>query len=115
MNTEAMNTLRQVRATIKSVQIQLADRTLTTSERNLLEISLLNLNDLDDTIVNTVLQEMIDKINTSNDQLKQLIVQMQASTERIARFSNTIKAISDTVGVLATIMTKALGAGILGL
>ena len=115
MNTEALNTLRQVRGTIRLVQLKLVDNTLLQNERDLLETSLQNLNDLDDIIVNNVLQEMIDKINASNDQLKQLIVKMQASTEKIARFSNTIKTISDTVGTLATIMSKALGAGILGI
>ncbi len=115
MNTEALNTLRQVRATSKLVALQLSDTTLKNGERALLEIALQNLNDIDDTIINEVLQDMIDKLNSSNQQLKQLIIQMQASTQKIAQFSNTIKAISDTVGVLATIMSKAMGAGILGI
>lgn len=115
MNTEAMNTLRQVRATIKIVQLQLADVSLQKNERDLLEIALQNLNDMDDIIVNNVLQEMIDKINVANDQLKDLIVKMKASTDKIARFSNAIKTISDTVGVLTTIMSQAMKAGILGL
>ena len=113
MNTEAMNTLKQIREGINALQIELNDQTITRNERSLLGDALINLNELEDIIINTMLQEMVDKINSSNDELKQLITDMEASTDRIAKFSNTIKKISDTVGVLAHITAKALSVGIL--
>lgn len=114
MNTEALNTLKQVRAAAKNVTLQLTDNSLKKDERNLLEATLIQLNDIDDTIVNEVLQNMIDKINSSNTQLKQLIIKMKASSDKIAQFSKTIKAVSDTVGLLASLMKMAIAGGILG-
>ena len=113
MNTEAMNTLKQIREGINALQIELNDQTLTRNERSLLGDALINLNELEDIVINTMLQEMVDKINSSNNQLKKLITDMQASTVRIAKFSNKIKSVSDTVGVLAHITKKALSVGIL--
>ena len=40
MNTEAMNTLKQVREGINAIQIQLSDSTLTKKEKSLLNYSL---------------------------------------------------------------------------
>lgn len=114
MNTEALNTLKQVRVAVKNVTLQLTDNSLKKAERNLLEATLIQLNDIDDTIVNEVLQNMIDKINSSNTQLKQLIIKMKASSDKIAQFSKTIKAVSDTVGLLASLMKMAIAGGILG-
>ena len=113
MNTEAMNTLKIVREGINALQIELNDDTLKMSERKLLADTLINLNRTEDIIINNLLQAMVDKINSSNEQLKKLIDDMKASTERIAEFSNVIKKISDAVGVLAEITAKALSAGIL--
>ena len=113
MNTEAMNTLKQVREGINALQIELNDQTLPRNEKSLLGDALINLNKLEDIIINTMLQDMVEKINSSNNQLKKLITEMQASTDRIAKFSNKIKSVSDTVGVLAHITKKALSVGIL--
>ncbi|MBC7890196.1 MAG: hypothetical protein H7Z13_20160 [Ferruginibacter sp.] len=113
MNTESMNALKQVREVINTVQIELNDPSLTKAEKSLLADALINLNKLEDVIINNFLQEMVDKINSSNGDLKKLIADMEASTVRIAQFSNTIKKISDTVGVLAEITAKAMSAGIL--
>ena len=70
MNTEAINTLKQVREGINAIQIQLSDSTLTKKEKSLLGDVLLNLNDLEDIIINNILQDMVDKINSSNALLK---------------------------------------------
>ena len=113
MNTEAINTLKQVREGINAIQIQLSDSTLTKKEKSLLGDVLLNLNDLEDIIINNILQDMVDKINSSNALLKKLISDMKASSDKIAKFSNSIKKISDTVGVLSHITAKAMSAGIL--
>ena len=113
MNTEAINTLKHVREGINAIQIEMNDETLKVNEKRLLAETLINLNRIEDIIINNALQDMVDKINSSNNQLKLLIVNMKASTERIARFSNIIKKISDTVGVLAEITSKAMSAGIL--
>lgn len=113
MNTEAMNTLKQVREGINAIQIQLTDSTLTKKEKSLLGDVLLNLNDLEDIIINNILQDMVDKINSSNALLKKLISDMKRSSDKISKLSNTIKRISDTVGVLAHITAKAMSVGIL--
>lgn len=113
MNTEIINTLKKVREAINVTQIELNDPTLSSDEKSLLAKTIINLNKTEDIIINKVLQEMVDKINSTNDELKQLIEEMKTSTQKIAQFSNTIKKISDVLGVLIEITTKAMSAGIL--
>ena len=113
MNTEALNTLKQIREGINVLQTELNDPTLTPQEKGLLADTIINLNRMDDIIINNILHDLITKINSSNAELKNLISRMEASSEKIAQFSNTIKRISDAVGVLAEITAKAISVGIL--
>jgi hypothetical protein len=114
MNTEALNTLKQIREVINDLQKQLNDASNTNEEKRMLELALSNLYDQENIILNNSLQAMVDKINCSNDELKKLIAVMKNSTEKLAKLSNTIKRISDVVGTLAEITTKAIKAGIIG-
>ena len=113
MNTEALNTIKQIREGINLLQIELNDPALTLQEKGLLADAVINLNRMDDIIINNILHDMIDKINSSNAELIALISRMEAASEKIAQFSETIKKISKTVGVLAEITAKAISVGIL--
>ena len=113
MNTEAMNTLKQVRVVISILQKEISDPTYTKNEKILIGNVLVNLNKLEDIVINSILQEMVDKINSANAELKKLISDMEESTERIAKFSKTVGKISNVVGVLADITAKAISVGIL--
>lgn len=113
MNTETLNTLKQVREGINETQKALNDATLTQEEAVLLSAVLLNLYKQEDILINNVLQAMVDKVNAGNEELKQLITDMDCASERLARFGNTIKRISNTLGTLAQITAKAISAGIL--
>lgn len=113
MNTEAMNALKQVREGINVLQIELNEEMLSSDERSLLAEALVDLEELEDSIINNVLADMVEKINASNSQLKALITEMKGSTERIARLGNIIKKVSDAAGVLAEITSKAISAGLL--
>ncbi len=98
---------------INTLQIEISDPTYTRDEKILIGNVLVNLNKLEDIVINSILQEMVDKINSANTELKQLISDMEASTERIAQFSKTVGKISNVVGVLADITSKAMSVGIL--
>ena len=113
MNTEAMNTLKQVREAVNIFQIELNDPTYTDDERNFLGSVLISLNRAEDIIINTMLMEMVDLINSTNNDLKLLIRDMEKSSVRIARFSDTVKKVSNVIGVLAEITAKAISVGIL--
>lgn len=113
MNTETLNTLKQVRDGINTTQQALTDPTLTHDEKMILGSVLLNLSKQEDILINNALQAMVDKINASNDELTVLITEMENASERLAQFSNTIKKISKVVATLTEITTKAISAGIL--
>lgn len=113
MNTEALNTLKQVREGINAVQIALNDPALDPDEKKVLGKVAINLNRQEDILINNILQAMVDKINACNGELKRLITEMEAASERLARFSDTVKKISDVLGTLAEITAKAMTAGIL--
>lgn len=113
MNTETLNTLKQVREGINATQQALNDPTLTHDEKMILGGVLLNLSKQEDILINNTLQAMVDKINASNEELTSLIAEMESATERLAQFSNTIKKISNVVATLSEITTKAISAGIL--
>jgi hypothetical protein len=113
MNTEAMNALKQIRDAIGQIQMQMKDPSLTAPEKKLLGDTLDNLMDQQDTIFNTSLQTLVDKLNTSNTDLQTLITQMQQASAKISAFSATIKKIMNVTGVLAEITTKALSAGLI--
>lgn len=113
MNTESMNTLKQVREAVNIFQIELNDPTYTKDERNFLGSILISLNQAEDIIINTMLMEMVDLINSTNNDLKKLIADMEKSSVRIAQFSDTVKKVSNVIGVLAEITAKAISVGIL--
>ncbi|HEY4062121.1 MAG TPA: hypothetical protein VGM30_09485 [Puia sp.] len=113
MNTEAMNALKQIRDAIGQIQEKLKDPSLTVQEKGLLSDTLDNLIDQEDTIINTSLQTMVDKLTAANTDLQSLITQMQKASAKIAAFSGTIRTIMNVTGILAEITTKALSAGLL--
>jgi predicted nuclease with TOPRIM domain len=113
MNTETLNALKEVREGLNTLQQALTQPGLAHDEKELLSTVLLNLKEQEDILINNILQDMVDKINASNDELQQLIAEMEAAGERLARFSDMVKKISDKVGMLAHITTKALSAGLL--
>jgi hypothetical protein len=113
MNTEAMNTLKQIRDAMGQIQIELKDPSMTDPEKKLLSVTLDNLIDQEDAIINTSLQTMVDKLNASNTDLQALIDQMREASARISAFSAKIGKIMDVTGTLAQITAKALSAGLL--
>ncbi len=113
MNTETLNTLKQVREGINMVQQELSDPALTHNEKMLLGSVLLNLNKQEDILINNTLQAMADKVNAANAELEAMLVEMEAASVRIAAFSERVKKISGVLGTLAEITTKAISAGIL--
>ena len=113
MNTETLNALKQVREAKTMVLNKLTDITLSHAEKQILGEVLLNLQEDEDTLINSVLQDMVDKINASNDALKNLIEQMDKASQNISEISNTIKKISNVLSTLTEITTKALSAGLL--
>ena len=114
MNTEAMSALKQVNATIGQLQAALNDPSLTPQESGLIQQSIDDLSDQQDTILNKTLQAMVDEINSSNKDLQGLIKKMQAESDKLGKLADTIKKVSDVVGTLAEITQKAIGAGLLG-
>jgi hypothetical protein len=114
MNTESINTLKLIREVKNELQELLNDESIKKSERRLLEAVLSNLMDLEDGIILETLQAMVDKINASNADLQKLIIQMETASDKIAKFSNTVKKVSDVVAILGEITSKAIKAGIAG-
>jgi hypothetical protein len=114
MNTESINTLKLIREVKNELQELLNDESIKKSDRRLLEAVLSNLMDLEDGIILETLQAMVDKINASNADLQKLIIQMEAASDKIAKFSNTVKKVSDVVAILGEITSKAIKAGIAG-
>lgn len=113
MNTESINTLKLIREAINEVQKALNDPELTTSQRKNLERVLIRLFEMDEIIINDSLQGMIDKLNSSNEDLKILIGEMDASVAKLAQLAARISRISTVVGTLTDIVGKAMAVGIL--
>jgi hypothetical protein len=114
MNTEAINTLKQIREVKTELQVLLNDETLKKGERRLIEQVLSKLMEIEDTIILETLQAMVDKINASNAELQNLITQMEQASQKIAKFGNTVKKLSAVIGILGEITSKAIKAGIAG-
>lgn len=112
MNTEAINTLKQIREVINELQVLHNDESLKNSDRNLVEQVLSKLCEMEDTIITETLQAMVDKLNAANEDLLTLIAEMEEASDKIASFSSIIQKISNVVGVLAEITVKAISAGI---
>ena len=113
MTTETLNALRQVREAKTMVLDKLTDTTISPEEKQVLGEVLINLQDEEDILINSVLQDMVDKINSSNAALQTLIQQMDSASQKLAAISNTIKKISNILSTLTEITTKALGSGLL--
>jgi hypothetical protein len=112
MNTEAINTIKQIRESVGQIQVQLNDPTYKAADKQLLQEALSNLLDQEDVIINNSLQAMVDKLNASNTDLQSIIADMKKASAKIAAFADTLKKVSVVIGVLAEITTKAITAGL---
>jgi len=113
MNTETLNALKQVNALIAQLQDALRDTTLTPQEKGLIQKAVNDQMDIQDTLIQDSLQAMVDKINAANTDLQDLMTRMQKASGKLARLAANIKKVSDVVGTLAEITTKAMSAGLL--
>jgi hypothetical protein len=114
MTTETLNALKQVREAKMMVLSKLTDTTISQKEKKLLGDILINLQEQENTLINFTLQDMIDKINSTNGALENLIKQMDKTSRELSVISDTIKKISGVLSTLTEITTKALSAGLLG-
>ncbi|MBN9382028.1 MAG: hypothetical protein J0H74_14770 [Chitinophagaceae bacterium] len=114
MNTETLNALKQVNTVIGQLQDALKDPTLTPVEKKLIRQAVNDQMDLQDTLIQDTMQAMVDKINSSNADLQQLTAKMEATSQKLANLAAIIKKVSDVVGTLGEITTKAMSAGLLG-
>ena len=114
MNTETLNALKQVNGLIAQLQDALRDTGLTPQEKGLIQQAINDQCDIQDTLIQDSLQAMVDKINAANTDLQDLITRMQNTSDKLAKLAAGIKKVSDVVGTLAEITTKAMSAGLLG-
>lgn len=114
MNTETLNTLKQVNLQIQQLQDQGDDPTLTAAEASAIGSALVQLESMQDTLIHQALQNMIDQLNTANAQLQGVLNQMQATSVRLANLAGDIKKVSNLIGALVDVTSKALSAGLLG-
>ena len=114
MNTETLNALKQVNTLIAQLQDALRDTTLAPQEKGLIQKAINDQMDIQDTLIQDSLQAMVDKINAANTDLRDLMTRMQKTSDKLAKLAVGIKKVSDAVGALAEITTKAMSAGLLG-
>ncbi|MEO8764937.1 MAG: hypothetical protein ABI416_11645 [Ginsengibacter sp.] len=114
MTNTTLGALKQVREAKTIVLSKLSDTTLPRDAKHILGEVLINLQEQENTLINFTLQEMVDKVNATNDELKDLIGQMNDTSLHLSAIANTIKKISGVLGTLTEITTKALDAGLLG-
>ncbi len=113
MNTETLSALKQVNALIAQLEDAEKDTSLTSQEKKLIQQAINDQCDLQDTLIQDTLQAMVDKINSANNDVVQLIDKMQKTSEKLGKLAIAIKKVSDIVGILAQITSKALSAGLL--
>jgi hypothetical protein len=113
MNTETLNALKAVNLQIQQLQDVVHDPTLNPAEVGPVEDAIVNLETMQDTLIHQSLQAMIDQLNQSNDRMQDVLVKMQATSDRLAKLAGTIKRVSDLVGALAQITRQSLSAGLL--
>lgn len=114
MNTETLNALKQVNSLIGQLQDALKDPALTPAEKKLIRQAINDQMDLQDTLIQDTMQAMVDKINAANTDLQQLTAKMETTSEKLAKLAGVIKKVSDVVGTLGEITTRAISAGLLG-
>jgi len=114
MNTETLNALKTLRDAKTSITDKLTDSSITPAEKKILGSVFLTLQDEEDILINCTLQDMVDKINTSNASLQILIKQMDKVSQHISDISTTVKKVSKMLSVLTEITTKAFSSGLLG-
>jgi prophage DNA circulation protein len=114
MTTETLNALKSVRDAKTAVISKLTDSSISADEKKVLGSVLVTLEDEENILINCTLQDMVDKINTSNNSLQVLILQMDKVSKHLSVISDTIKKVSKMLSVLTEIISKAFSAGLLG-
>lgn len=114
MNTETLNALKIVRDAKTNVLAKLTANDVSKSDKQFLGNLLLVLEDEEDALINLTLQDMVNKINASNEALQRLITQMQHASDNISSLSNTIKKVSHILSAFTEITSKAISVGLLG-
>ena len=113
MNTAVLNALKQVREAKTIVLSKLSDSALGQGDKRILGDVLINLQEQENTLINFTLQEMVDKINSTNTALQNLIAQMDRTSQKLSDISNTVKKVSGVLSTLTEIINKALSAGLI--
>lgn len=113
MNTETLNALKEVGNAKNKVLDKLTNSELGLDEKKVLGNILINLQEQEDILINYTLQDMVDKVSSSNSGLQDLIIKMNATSLRIESISNTIEKISKTLSILVEITAKALSVGLI--
>lgn len=114
MTTETLNALKSVRDAKTAVITKLTDPSISPGEKKVLGSVLITLQDEEDILINCTLQDMVDKINTSNASMQILIKQMDKVSQHISDISNIVKKVSNMLSVLTEITTRAISVGLLG-
>lgn len=109
----AMNTLKQVRDALRTLQEKQNDPMLSAEERSMVEEGIWLLSEQEDVIINNSLEEMVGELNERNEQLSGLCDRIDESAGRLGNVAKTIRKVATVVGVLTEIITKASGAGLL--
>lgn len=114
MNTAVLNALKQVSEAKALVLKNITGNILHDDEKRILGDIFINLQEQENVLINCALQEMVDKINSSNAGLKDLIQQMDTESQNLSEISDKIKKVSGVLSTLTEIITKAISAGLAG-
>lgn len=108
-----IKTLDQVRIALDAIEEARAEIFLNTTEKSQLESAALQLRNLERTLIRTQETELMTALNDDSKALKQLVVQIKESAEKLGKVALVVEKASKAVEAIIKILVTASAAGIL--
>lgn len=113
MNTEKIKTLEQVLEAMDIVENARSISGLTNDERFELERAAIQLRNIERSIIRVKTTELVDKLTSDSEALKELSERIKKSAEKLAGVAKAIEKAADIVESFINIASQAIKAGLI--
>lgn len=113
MNTEKLKTLEQISKAMEEVNEASQNPEITQQEQKALDQISVTLQKMQNDIILKTEKELVSALSQPCKDLIKLSKALNKSTDELKKISETVQAVSRTVGVLVKIITSAASVGLL--
>ncbi|MBE9511366.1 MAG: hypothetical protein IMY71_10840 [Bacteroidetes bacterium] len=113
MNTEKLNSIKEIRKVLNEVNTEIPAQQIGSTERDKLEQSAVELESLIWKIVNEDIKQITNDLNVSKALLQDIANELKSANTKLVEIGNKIEKASQIIGALVDIVVRAASAGLI--